>query len=365
MKKLFVLPLCGSLMAVGCTLAPPQTSTAAPLAAVSNAAPIAAPINTKSVSVINPDWRGAIVADWKTPPTFGRIETSENGLKLITMVQPEKIYNLQTTLLSQIKVAKGDTLMIRFAARSLVADKATGVTKIRANFSKASPDWDSSYQGEIGLTSNWQRYDIPFTCKNDFAPGEARMTFTFGFPAQQLEIADLQVLKFGPEVSLASLPKTKRFADKIAPEVVQAELERIARMKAELAAVKDPSPANGKVIYVAKSGKATNNGSKTQPFATIPQALEIVQPGDTVEVGGGNISNPKAFPSRNLVVPMPGFTSKPHRVRGPNWSLPIGAASRCAAASVTSKSRGLNSNGSPIQTSWARTAPRSMAAASP
>lgn len=280
-------------MAVGCAFAPHHTSTAAPLVVAPNSAPKAAPIGAESVSVIVPDWRSALLKDWKTPPTFGTIQASEGGLKLITTVQPEKIYNLEARLLNQIPLAKGDTMMIRFAARSLVADKATGVTKLRVGFSKASPDWDSSYRGELGLTSNWQRYDIPFTCKNDFATGEARVIFTFGFPAQQLEVADLQVLKFGPQVSVASLPKTKRFADKWAPEIVQAELERIARMKAELDAVKDPSPANGKVIYVAKTGSATGNGTKNAPFATIPQALEQVQPGDTVEVGAGEYIEPK------------------------------------------------------------------------
>jgi hypothetical protein len=262
------------------------------------AAPPASPIAATGASVINPDWRNALLADWKAPPTFGRIEASADGLKLITTVQPERVFNLQTTLLNQIPLAKGDTLMIRFAARSLVTDKATAVAKIRAGFSKASPDWDSSYSGEIGLTSNWQRYDIPFTCKNDFAPGEARMIFSFGYPAQQAEIADLQVLKFGREVSLASLPKTKRYADPVAPEVVQAEINRIARMKAELAAVKDPSPANGNVIYVSKSGSATGNGSKNQPFATIPQAMERVQPGDTIEVGAGEYIEPKGISVR-------------------------------------------------------------------
>lgn len=286
MKKLVLTTILLSVAAIGVAL-----NTQPILAAALTASPLAA----QATSVINSDWRGVILADWKTPPTFGRIEPSADGLKLITTLQPERIFNLQTTLLSQIPLRKGDTLMIRFAARSLVADKATGVTKLRVNFSKASPDWDVSHQSEIGLTSGWQRYDIPFTCKGDFAPGEARLSFTFGFPAQELEVADLQVLKFGPEVSIASLPKTKRYADPVAPETVQAELNRIAKMKAELDAVKDPSPANGKVIYVAKDGRASGNGSKTAPFASISQALEGVQPGDTIEVGAGEYIEPKGI----------------------------------------------------------------------
>ncbi len=295
MKKRFLLSLCAALVTAGCALKNPQISAAAPLSAASQKLPPASAITFKGTSAIAPDWRQTIVTRWRPNADFGRVETSADGLKLITTAQPEHIYSLQAQMLNQIPLAKGDTLLVRFAARSLQAAAISGVTKLAVAMGKASPDWDNSYKGEISLAAEWRRYDIPFTSKGDFAPDEAQFTFTFGFPAQQAEIADVQILRFGPEVMPASLPKTKRAADSLPPAVVKAELDRVAKMKAELDAVKDPSPANGTVIYVEKTGNTTGDGSKTRPFATIPQALAIVKPGDTIQVGAGEYIEPRGI----------------------------------------------------------------------
>lgn len=264
-------------------------------AQLSAAVPPPAPLAQTGTRIVAADWRAALLANWKTPPTFGMIEASADGVKLVTTRRPKEIYHLQAQLFNQIPLAKDETLLIRFAARSLQPDKATGATKVRVNFGKASPNWDSSYRGEVGLSADWQRFDIPFTCKNDFAAHGAQMTFTFGYPAQQAEIADVQMWRFGPDVAPAALPKTKRHADKFAPEVVNAELARISKLKRELDLVKDPSRANGKILYVAKTGSAAGNGSKEKPYAAIPQALAVVRPGDTVQVGAGEYREPRGI----------------------------------------------------------------------
>ncbi len=257
--------------------------------------PMASPVSLKGTSVLPADWRGNLLDQWKTPPATGTIKATSAGVKLVTLSQPEHLYSLEAVVLNRTALKKGDTLLIRFAARSLVPDKATGVTKISVSFSRASPPWDSSYKGVIGLGSDWQRFDVPFTCKNDFAPSEARIVVTFGYPAQVAEIADLQVTNFGPGVAVASLPKTKRFADTVAPDVLQRETTRIAAMRRELDAVKDPAPARGKTLRVAKTGTPTGDGTNNKPFATIPQALAIAAPGDTVLVGAGEYREPRGI----------------------------------------------------------------------
>jgi hypothetical protein len=224
----------------------------------------------------------------------------------VTITQPEKLYGLEAVILNRTALKKGDTMLIRFAARSLVPDKNTGVTKISVSFSKASPDWDSSYKGEIGLGSDWLRYDIPLVCKNDFAPGEARIVITFGYPAQVAEIADLQVTNFGPGVALTSLPKTKRFADTVAPDVLQREMTRIAALRRELDAVKDPSPANGKTLLVGEIRNRDRRRYQKQTRSHDPQALAAAAPGDTVLVGAGEYREPRGISIKKSGRPMPG-----------------------------------------------------------
>ncbi|MEI7808161.1 MAG: DUF1565 domain-containing protein, partial [Verrucomicrobiota bacterium] len=254
-----------------------------------NDIPPAAAVTFSGASVTPPDWRAAMLTARAPATNLGGFQSSAPapGLKLITRQQPPNVYNLQIGLPNQIPLKKGDTLFVRFAARSLKPDLATGVTKIRVSFSKAAPHYDSSYNGEIGLGSAWERYDIPFTCGHDFAANEARLNFMFGYPAQVAEIADVQVFRYGPEVLPAALPKTKHHADLVSPQVLAAEIARIAAMRNEIAVAK-PAPAPGRTLYVSPKGSAGGKGSADAPFASIPQALAVVQPGDTILVAAGD-----------------------------------------------------------------------------
>lgn len=217
---------------------------------------------------------------WKTPPAFGSAEASESGVTLITRQQPEHWYSLQARLPCQIALRENDTLLVRFAARSLKPDTSTGVTKIRLSFP------NRSYTGELGLGTDWQRFDIPFRCSADFKPKEAALLIAFGYPAQVAEIADLQLLRFGPEISPSSLPKTRRSADAFPPAVVAREIARISSMRSQIPA--DPVLTNGRTLHVSSQGSATGKGTVEAPFGSIPQALAAVKPGDTILVAAGD-----------------------------------------------------------------------------
>jgi parallel beta-helix repeat protein len=259
--------------------------------------PPAAAVAATGSSLIVSDWTEALVRSGPKNSEYGSAEPgpTSGAIKLTTFKKPANVFNLQAILLNESAIKTGDTLFIRFAARSIKAEAATGVTKLRVGFSRNSPPWEGSYNGELGLTSEWQRFDIPFTAKNDFAAREAKFSFMFGYADQTLEIADVQFLRYGPEVSVASLPKTRRFADKISPDVIKSELGRIGALRTQLASVADPSPAHGRTLHVSPKGSATGKGTKSKPFATIPQALAVVQPGDTILVADGEYRDPKGI----------------------------------------------------------------------
>jgi parallel beta-helix repeat protein len=268
-----------------------------------SAVPVAEALSVKGTSVISADWRTAVIAGSTKVNEYGSAEISNDGVMLTTLKQPPNLYNLQLQAFNEIPVKKGDTMLIRFAARSLKADRDTGSTKLKFGFSKSSPPYNVSVNLEVGVGAEWQRFDVPFTMKDDFGPREARFSMVFGYPAQIAEISDLQVIRFEPEVPLSALPKTKRFADKVDPAVLEAELARIAKMRKELDDVKDPSPANGRTLHVEVTGSASGNGKKDSPFATIQQALKVVEPGDTILVGAGEYVDPEGISVRKSGTP--------------------------------------------------------------
>jgi len=287
----------GVATSLGCFLLPATSSPVEPGSPAPPALspPVAPGVPTGGTNIIATDWRGDFLSRTKPLTEFGGLQPGADSLKLITTKQPEHIYSLEAGTLNRETIKKGDTLLVQFAARSLKTDKTSGVTRLKASFGLASPPWSASYQEEISLSSEWKRFDMPFRAKDDFAPGTARLNFSFGYPEQELEITDVRVLRYGAAVTPESLPKTKRYADALTPEALQKEVARIVALKQELTAVKNPSPANGRVLHVEIKGSAKGDGSVATPFATIPQALAVAKPSDTVLVGAGEWREPKGI----------------------------------------------------------------------
>ena len=263
---------------------------------LSAAVPSAEPLLLAGTPVIPADWRNDLpvkkTADWYASGANGGIELSPDGVRLIALKQPEAVYLLQAAVLNQVAVTPSETMLIRFAARSLKADRDTGSTKLTVSFETSRPPWTrASLKIELGVGAEWERFDIPFTCLDEFAATAAKLSFTFGYPAQVVEISDVQLLRFGPEVAVSSLPRTKRHADGFPPELMAQEFTRIAALRRELAAVSDPAPAHGRVLHVEEVA-AGGDGSVEHPFNAIPAALAVVTPGDTIVVGAGEYHDP-------------------------------------------------------------------------
>ncbi len=257
--------------------------------AFASSPPAATPLPNGGALVTAADWRTEALKNWRNPPgEFGDLVAEGGGVKLITTQQPEFIYSLQMHLTNQRALRRGETLLLRFAARSLQPDRATGATKLRVSFGGPGVTRDRGYAREVGLSADWQRIDLPFACPGDLEPQKATINFSFGYPAQTVELADVRLVSFGSDVPVASLPRTQREADPWAPEAVDREVARIAALHRELTAVADPAPAHGKQIHVAASAAKGGDGSVAKPFATIPAALAVVQPGDTILVGAGD-----------------------------------------------------------------------------
>ncbi|MBI4975951.1 MAG: right-handed parallel beta-helix repeat-containing protein [Spirochaetes bacterium] len=245
-------------------------------------------------SVLPQDWRADMLRDWKTDASIGSIEAVGDGLKLITLKKPEQVYSLQARLLNQTAVKKNDVMLIRFAARSVKAEAATGATRLRVSFGKASAPWTRAHQSELGLTERWQRFDIPFKCPVDFEAKEAQFTFTFGYTPQEVEVTDISLMNYGSAVALDTLPKTQRYADAVPAAIVDREFARIADMKKDLWTSKE-IPFPGKTIYVSAKGNASGDGTKANPFPSIPKALGVTEPGDTVLVDEGEYRDPNGI----------------------------------------------------------------------
>lgn len=105
-------------------------------------------------------------------------------------------------------VAKGDVMLATFQMRNLKS--MTGQALVMFSFQKGEPDWDKSVWKQVTAGSEWTRISLPFVMKDSYPAGKAMAGFHLSLDDQTIEIADFQVLNFGPDFDLAALPNSDK-----------------------------------------------------------------------------------------------------------------------------------------------------------
>ena len=129
------------------------------------------------------------------------------ALRVQSTVRPPERNATQLTIGNAVPVAKGDVLLASFYLRGASA-AGEGPARTEFLFEQATNPWTKSVMQEVdaGAPSGpWRRVVIPFDCAQSFAPGEAMVSFRFGFPPQTIELAGLQLVNYGRTVALDEL----------------------------------------------------------------------------------------------------------------------------------------------------------------
>jgi GH35 family endo-1,4-beta-xylanase len=105
-------------------------------------------------------------------------------------------------------IRKGDVCLIRFWVRGKAPHDESGEARFVVYAQKQGPPWDKSVEITQSAAAGWRRIDIPFAWKADYAPGEASLGFGLGMQEQEVEIADLTILRFDAPVTVEDLPST-------------------------------------------------------------------------------------------------------------------------------------------------------------
>jgi endo-1,4-beta-xylanase len=103
-------------------------------------------------------------------------------------------------------VDRGEVAFIRFHARSVrpAPDGSEAFFTVYAQ--KASPDWNKSLHEEVAVGADWQPFILPFAWGAAYQAGQAGFVFGLGGHDQAVEIGGIDVVGFGPGVTLEMLP---------------------------------------------------------------------------------------------------------------------------------------------------------------
>ncbi|MBL8994413.1 MAG: acetylxylan esterase, partial [Spirochaetia bacterium] len=149
-------------------------------------------------------------------------KVDRNGLKdgLYAVVPEKKSKDWEVSLMSTLRtqVGKGDVVYVSFFARSTGQTEAGGT--IPFTLIKNSPDWKPLLFSGAEISSEWKRFSAAVKSEKVWDAGDLRIAFLLGGRKQEIELSDLQILRFGPE---STVEDAKKFGEAREPSPRKSE----------------------------------------------------------------------------------------------------------------------------------------------
>ncbi|MBI2511051.1 MAG: endo-1,4-beta-xylanase [Opitutae bacterium] len=249
--------------------APPPAPAAAPASATA--------IPDGGVALLGDDWgafkQSAGDGNWDAIKS-GAVEVSgqpfARALRVETTRDLSPPWAVEMRASLERSVRKGDTGFVRFFARARESADETGAGQTRVVVQRAGQPYTKSLESVVQMRGDWQEFLMPFTFAEDYAAGEAEVSFGFGFKRETVEIGGVQVLNYGTKVERAALPKTRFSYAGREPEAAwrQEALARIEQVRKSdfVIEVRDAAgqPVGGCAVRVEQVRSAFQFGSALQ-----------------------------------------------------------------------------------------------------
>jgi endo-1,4-beta-xylanase len=103
-------------------------------------------------------------------------------------------------------INEGDRCLLTFKARAVDCKKAGGTNNVEIQM---PPDYTKVGQGAFSVGSEWTAVYTPFTASKSVPDSKGSVAIHLGGAAQTIEIAQIQLLNYGPDFDLAKLPRQR------------------------------------------------------------------------------------------------------------------------------------------------------------
>ncbi|GAB4462408.1 MAG: endo-1,4-beta-xylanase [Armatimonadaceae bacterium] len=132
------------------------------------------------------------------------------AFRITTKKRPPNPWTVQLTATPTGAVQSGDTMLLSFYVRTVKGQAETGEARTAVVFEKGGEPYTKSLDAPVNIPAKgWKRYDIPFKAVENLPAGEARVHFRLGVNPQTFEVGGISLRKWGPEVALSALPRTR------------------------------------------------------------------------------------------------------------------------------------------------------------
>lgn len=131
----------------------------------------------------------------------------KDAMRVVVDKRPAKTWDVQLNHANRRAIKRGDVLHLQFWARCV--ESMTGEGFVDVKFELGREPWSQSLRHQTSYPGQWTRFDFPFRAGQDFASGEGKLSFQFGFDGQTAEFGGVSLMNYGQGFDLTTLPQTK------------------------------------------------------------------------------------------------------------------------------------------------------------
>lgn len=132
----------------------------------------------------------------------------KKAMRIEVVKNPEQLWDVQLVAVPSVALKPGDAMLLRFWMRTLSSAHESGEGAVMATLSQNKTPFAKYLKSRYGAGRGWTHFDVPFTMRQGEGEGQWHFGFYAGVRRQQVEIGGVELLDYGPSVSVDSLPKT-------------------------------------------------------------------------------------------------------------------------------------------------------------
>ncbi|MCX7805561.1 MAG: endo-1,4-beta-xylanase, partial [Planctomycetota bacterium] len=122
-----------------------------------------------------------------------------DAIRIVARKKPAESWEIQAGTETTGPVRKGDRIRLVFFARAPAVADASGKGRVEIVVQKSSAPWTRIFARTFDFGKNWERFEIEFEAKEEFAAGGGQVAVSLGFGPQTVEIGGLEAANLSAE----------------------------------------------------------------------------------------------------------------------------------------------------------------------